>query len=285
MRLGSLFSGIGGLEAGLVRGLGDATVVWQVELDAWCRRVLEKHYPNAKRFDDVRRVGADELEPVDLICGGFPCQDVSSAGTRLGLQGPRSSLWSEFARIIAVLRPRFVVVENVAALRWRGLGRVLSDLATRGYDAAWDCIPASAVGAPHRRDRLFLCAWRVADAGGPRLQGTEPEPTQGDGSPDPGAVLADTDEWRREAQRIAGRQSRDGRAPGYHAHGHDLPLWPPYPDDVLAWGRVPVAAQPVICRVDVRAPRGSDRRRLRALGNSVVSDCAEVVGALIRRAA
>jgi site-specific DNA-cytosine methylase len=96
---------------------------------------------------------------VDVLCGGFPCQDLSYAGKGAGLDGERSGLWGEYARLIRELRPRYVVVENVSALLARGLGRVLGDLAACGYDAEWDCIPASAVGAPHRRDRVWLVAY------------------------------------------------------------------------------------------------------------------------------
>jgi DNA (cytosine-5)-methyltransferase 1 len=158
LTIGSLFSGIGGLELGLERaGLGP--VLWQVECDDYATRVLERHWPDATRHRDVRGVGRHNLSRVDLICGGFPCQDVSNAGKRAGLAGHRSGLWSEFARIVRELRPRYVLVENVAALLGRGMGDVLGDLAACGYDAEWDCIPAAAVGAPHRRDRLFIVAY------------------------------------------------------------------------------------------------------------------------------
>lgn len=164
MTIGSLFSGIGGLEIGLERaGLGP--VIWQAESDAFCREQLEKHWPHAGRYHDVRFI--DEAAPrVALICGGFPCQDVSVAGSGAGIEGPRSGLWSEFARVVGLLRPEHVVVENVPALLGRGFERVLGDLAALGYDAIWDCIPAAAVGAPHRRDRIFVVARRVPDAFG-----------------------------------------------------------------------------------------------------------------------
>lgn len=168
MKMGSLFSGIAGLERGLERATG-AEVVWQAESNPFCRLVLAHHYPKAKRYEDVCDVDGS-AERVDIICGGFPCQDLSYAGKGEGLDGARSGLWSEYERIVCVLRPRYVVVENVAALLARGLGRVLGDLAALGYDAWWDCIPAASVGAPHRRDRLFLVAWRVSDADGVRVR-------------------------------------------------------------------------------------------------------------------
>jgi DNA (cytosine-5)-methyltransferase 1 len=176
MRIGSLFSGIGGLELGLERaGLGP--VVWQVERDSFCRSVLRKHWPSAERFCDVREatglhapacdldddcrcpIPPDRLRPVDVICGGFPCQDVANHGSRLGLDGARSGLWSEYRRIVGELRPEWVVIENVEALRRRGLGVVLGDLAALGYDAEWQTVRAADVGAPHGRARLFVVAY------------------------------------------------------------------------------------------------------------------------------
>jgi DNA (cytosine-5)-methyltransferase 1 len=154
---GSLFAGIGGFDLGFERA--GMRSVWQVEIDPFCRKVLEKHFPHAERFADIRECGEHNLQTVDVISGGFPCQDISTAGAGAGIaEGTRSGLWIEYLRIIRELRPGFVVVENVAALLARGLGRVLGDLAASGYDAEWDCIPASAIGAPHRRDRVWIVA-------------------------------------------------------------------------------------------------------------------------------
>lgn len=158
LTVGSLFSGIGGLELGLEwAGLGP--VKWQVEIDPYCRKVLAKHWPDATRYEDIRDVGKHNLEPVDLICGGFPCQDISYAGKGLGLSGERSGLWYEYARIVGEMGPRYVVVENVAALLNRGLPEVLGTLASCGYDAEWDIIPAGGVGFPHLRERVMLVAY------------------------------------------------------------------------------------------------------------------------------
>lgn len=158
--VGSLFSGIGGLELGLERA--GMEVRWQVENDDYASRVLAKHWPDVARYADVRDVGAHNLEPVDLICGGFPCQDVSLAGQRAGLEGQRSTLWSEFARCIRELRPRWVLAENVPGLlssdSGRFFGAILRDLAAAGYDAEWQSIPAAWVGAPHLRWRVLLVA-------------------------------------------------------------------------------------------------------------------------------
>ncbi len=157
MTAGSLFAGIGGFDLGLERAGLD--VRWQVEIDPFCRAVLARHWPQVRRYEDVRTVDATNLERVDLICGGFPCQDISYAGNRLGLTGQRSGLWFEFARIIRDLAPGFVVVENVSALLDCGMGDVLGTLADIGYDAEWHCIPASAFGAPHARDRVWIIAY------------------------------------------------------------------------------------------------------------------------------
>lgn len=161
--MGSLFAGIGGFDLGFERA-GFKTV-WQVEIDPYCRKVLERHFPHAERFNDVRECGAHNLKSVDVICGGFPCQDISNAGKRTGIDGERSGLWSEYARIVRELRPRFVVVENVAALLGRGLGRVLGDLAEIGYDAEWQSIPAASVGAPHIRERIWILAYPGQELG------------------------------------------------------------------------------------------------------------------------
>lgn len=155
MRVLDLFSGIGGFSLGLERA-GMKTVAF-VEREPFCQRVLAKHWPEVPIYDDVKTYRGDEHE-CDVVCGGFPCQDISFAGRGAGLAGERSGLWSEMARIIGVARPRYVIVENVAALLGRGLGTVLGDLAAIGYDAEWHCIPASYVGAPHRRDRVWIIA-------------------------------------------------------------------------------------------------------------------------------
>ena len=157
LTFGSLFAGIGGFDLGLERAGMECR--WQVEIDDYCQRVLAKHWPDVKRYGDVRNVGKHNLEPVDLICGGFPCQDISELGKRAGIQGRRSRLWAEFYRIICELRPRFVLVENVSDLLVRGMGAVLGDLARCGYDATWQLLPASAFGLPHLRERAFIVAY------------------------------------------------------------------------------------------------------------------------------
>lgn len=157
-RVLDLFSGIGGFSLGLERA-GFETVAF-CEISPKCRHLLATHWPRVPQFNDVCALtAADITGPIDVICGGFPCQDISFAGKGAGLAGERSGLWSEYARLVRELRPTYVIVENVSALLGRGLGDVLGDLAALGYNAWWDCIPAAAVGAPHRRDRIWIVAY------------------------------------------------------------------------------------------------------------------------------
>lgn len=155
--MGSLFAGIGGFDLGFERA-GFETV-WQVEINEWCRKVLAKNFPKAERYADIRECGRHNLSPVDVICGGFPCQDISEAGLRLGIDGERSGLWREMWRITGELRPRILCVENVTAIFVRGIERVLSDLASIGYDAEWDVVGADDLGASQHRERFWLLAY------------------------------------------------------------------------------------------------------------------------------
>ncbi len=158
LTFGSLFAGIGGFDLGFERA--GMQCKWQVEIDPFCQRVLAKHWPNVRRWDDVRTFPPAGEWSVDVICGGFPCQDISAANYRgTGLDGERSGLWFEYSRIIRVLRPRFIVAENVTALTFRGLDRVLSDLAACGFDAEWQVISMQMLGAPTERERLFIVAY------------------------------------------------------------------------------------------------------------------------------
>lgn len=157
MRLGSLCSGVGGLDLGLERALGCETI-WQVEIEPHCRAVLAAHWPNAERFNDVLEVGSHNLAPVDIICFGSPCQDLSSAGKRAGITGPKSRLFYECARIVSELSPEWVVIENVASGASRWVDAMRGEMEQRGYASLPVPIAASDCGAPHRRGRIFLVA-------------------------------------------------------------------------------------------------------------------------------
>ena len=170
LRVLDLFSGIGGFSLGLERTGGFETVAF-CEIEPFPRRVLAKHWPEVPCYDDVRTLTADVLRrdgiAVDVITGGFPCQDLSVAGKQRGMgEGTRSGLWSEIVRLVGELRPQYVIVENVAALlagpserRGGWFGRVLGDLAECGYDAEWENIPAAAVGLSHLRERAWFMAY------------------------------------------------------------------------------------------------------------------------------
>ena len=146
------------MERGLRAAGLDVEVAYQVERSAFCRHILARHWPHAQRFADVCSVGAGVLPSVDLLCGGFPCQDVSSAGRGAGLDGARSGLWWEFLRIIEETRPRWVVVENVASGARRWLPAVRRSLWARGYASLPLGIAACEIGARHRRERIFVVA-------------------------------------------------------------------------------------------------------------------------------
>ena len=162
MRFGSLFSGIGGLDLGLERA--GMECAWQVEIDDYCTRVLEKHWPSVVKHREVEDVGGHNLEAVDLIAGGFPCQPVSFAGKQKAQDDSRW-LWPQFSRIINELRPRWVFIENVTGLLHRGMGDILYDLSEGGYHAIWDTLPASAFGALHKRDRVYVVAYPDSERG------------------------------------------------------------------------------------------------------------------------
>ena len=210
MRVLDLFSGIGGFSLGLERA-GFRTVAF-CEIEPFCRAVLRKHWPEVPCYDDIRTLSADVLErdgiAVDAICGGFPCQDLSFAGKRAGLEGARSGLWGEYRRLIGEIRPRFVIVENVPGLLSLGMGTVLGDLSALGYDAVWDCVPASAVSAPHRRDRVWIVAYTQSERRGEAGRNRRDEPAQRASSG--GEVLADTDNTGLERRQRASLSERGG---------------------------------------------------------------------------
>ncbi len=261
---GSLFAGIGGIDLGLERA--GMVCKWQVEIDDYCQKVFAKHWPNVKRYADVRDCGKHNLEPVDLICGGFPCQDVSLAGKRAGLEGKRTTLWSEFARIIGEFRPRWVLAENVPGLlssdNGRFFGNVLRDLAACGYDAEWDCIPAAAVGAPHRRDRVFIVAY-------PRC-GIESQCCNAK------SVFTEWDGTKESTNQI----SRSGGKPTSLADANCA--WQQQPQGMFCqkWGWIgnsrQWATEPNVGRVANGVPSRVDR--LKCLGNAVVPQVAEWIG-------
>lgn len=158
MRIGSLFSGIGGIEYGF-EAEGFETV-WCIERDKYAQAILRKRFPKAIIYDDVTSIDFTTVPKIDILTGGFPCQDISNAGKRVGITGNRSSLWKYYAKAISTIRPKYAFIENVAALTSRGLDTVLCDLAEMRYDAEYYNVSASAIGAFHRRERIFIIATR-----------------------------------------------------------------------------------------------------------------------------
>lgn len=219
IRVGSLFSGVGGIDLALEwAGLGP--VAWQVERDYWRRAVLARHWPDVARFDDVRTVGAGTLEPVDLIAGGFPCRGTSSAGKRTGLAHPESGLWYEFARIVRELLPGAVLVENPASGRGRWLAEASAELEATGYACRDVGVSAREAGSPQFRPRTFLLAKRrpgVADGLRPGREGST-APYEGRDEPagrrregEPGVPDGDG-ESLREQPRGSGRPNGEDSA-------------------------------------------------------------------------
>lgn len=247
LTIGSLFSGLGGFDLGL-ESAGLGPVLFQVEIDPFCRRVLEKHWPKVTRFDDVTKLRS--YPAVDVLCGGFPCQDVSSCGKRRGLAGEKSGLWFEFARIVREVRPRFVLVENVASGAKRWLPQIRRDLRGLGYRTRAYALSASDVGAPHQRRRIFVVAH--ADRQGEPALPVDAEVGRAS------APLADAygDRPRRSTVRRKARSEPWSSAqPGmvHLVHGVSSGL----------------------------GGRGLAGRQRRALGNAIVPACAEVIGRIV----
>lgn len=271
MRFGSLFSGIGGLDLGLERA--GMTCAWQVEIDDYCRQVLAKHWPDVPRFADVKDVDATQLESVDLICGGFPCQPNSYAGKQAGRSDSRW-LWPEFARLVRDLRPRYVLVENVPGLltveQGRAAQEVFGNLAEYGFDAEWASIPAAAVGAPHLRYRVLVVATRT-DSNRGRFEELAKR------NSDPAQATANGHSRRNDANGLRNAvadpngSGRDRRAGIF---GEE---WRSEDSDRHWW-----ATEPDVGRVANGVPRRVDR--LRGLGNAVVPQVAEWVGRRILEA-
>lgn len=160
LKMLDLFSGIGGFSLAASWTNKIETKAF-CEIDPFCQQVLRKHWPNLPIFDDVKTLTRSSLNcSIDIISGGFPCQDISVANkVQKGLEGQKSGLWFEYLRLIKEFSPKYVVIENVSNLRNKGLNVVLQNLSEVGYDAEWHCIPASHVGAPHQRDRIWILAY------------------------------------------------------------------------------------------------------------------------------
>lgn len=273
-RVLSLFAGIGGFDLGLERTGGFETVA-VAELDTYASKVLALRFPGAPNVGDVTKA---DYPNAHIIVAGFPCQDLSYAGQGAGLAGARSGLFWEVVRAARVVRPRYIVLENVAALLGRGLDVVLRALAEIGYDAEWHCIPASAVGAPHRRDRI----WIVAHA-----RGVEHESS---GFTFSGALAEELSSIAADAEAVFGQafvgNESDGDEPGFGALADAASQWRDgRGQGAKSTGRAELAdggwwaSEPAVGRVAHGVPNRVDR--LRCLGNAVVPQIPELIGRAI----
>lgn len=263
--IGSMFSGIDGLALG-VQCATLGRVAWHAEVDTDAAYVLAEHW-RCPNLGDVTSIDWSRAEPVDVLVGGFPCQDISLAGKGAGIDGERSGLWREFVRAIRALRPRLVFVENVAALLARGFERVAADLAACGYRFAWSCYSSAEVGAPHRRERLFVLA---SDAASERRQG-----------------LAALDHRAREVALEQDGDDADGRsASACEVSGGDRALGSdPGTTSAAAVRRLnPAFVEWMMGFPDGWTAGVSRRARLRLLGNAVQPQVAQAafVGLLSR---
>lgn len=291
LTVGSLFSGIGGFDLAAERA--GMTVEWQVELDDYCNKVLAKHWPTVRRYRDVRDCGAANLAPVDLICGGFPCQPFSVAGKRGGADDDRY-LWPEMRRVIAELKPRWVVAENVPGIINLALDTVLADLDSEGYEVGTLVLPACGVGAWHIRQRV----WIVAHRNGKRCQEQRcpvPVGAEQSGAERHGHIPADTErpEWRADEQEsrqagrvpVAARLGDDGATECGAAADTDSGRSEQHEcdtqravqqSDTFDWW----AAESRVRGVPDGLRSGVDKgrvNRLKALGNAIVPQVAEVL--------
>jgi DNA (cytosine-5)-methyltransferase 1 len=301
LKVGSLFTGIGGIDLGLERA--GFEIAWQCELDSWCRQLLHQHWPSVPQYEDVTELRGGQLEPVEMLAGGFPCQDVSVAGRQAGLkEGTRSGLWSEYARLIGEIRPRYVLVENVPGLLVRGMDRVLGDLSELGYDAEWRTISAADVGAPHLRKRIWIVAYPAEQ----RLQGGSTGRQNVSGVADQSERCSET----RVGDSVRGGCSGlDGRGPGTEPQngcaqlpnadlsGLEGPRQGTLPRRQVAVGHCGSVGsvfgatkqpersewwviEPNVGRVAHGVPKRVDR--LKGLGNAVVPQIVEHIGHLIQ---
>jgi len=256
--VGSLFSGIGGLDLGLERA--GMRVIWQSEIDDYASRVLAKHWPGVPNYGDIKRIDWRRVERPTVICGGYPCQPFSQAGRRKGEEDPRH-LWPWVREAISELRPDYAILENVRGHLSLGGTTVIADLAALGYDAEWRIVSAASVGANHRRDRIIILA-HPNDAGRKKQWVAKSDEEKFSATQYGGNRVANTDSGRFVHTR-ATIYPTDGRFPTF-AEPAERSWW---------------ETEPQVGRVANGVPRRVDR--LRGLGNAVVPQVAEVIGRLV----
>lgn len=240
LRVGSLFSGYAGLDMAL-EAVTDTGLAWVCDNDPTAAQILRHHHPHVPNLGDITEVDWNSAEPVDAITAGFPCQDISDAGQRAGItKGRNSGLWRHIIRAASALRPRLIILENVAAITRRGLDTVAGDLASIGYDARWCTLRASDIGAPHQRNRWFAIAYPTATTDparigmGEQADATHPITGSGNARPEPrrrSQHPADPDSLGRERCRDSWGW---GCGPAYHHRG-PVEWWGRYADAINRW--------------------------------------------------
>jgi DNA (cytosine-5)-methyltransferase 1 len=293
LRVLDLFSGIGGFSLGLERTGGFETVAF-CEIEPFPRRVLAKHWPGTPIHRDVRELRGDDVGPVDVICGGYPCQPFSTAGKRRGAEDDRH-LWPEYRRLISELRPTWVIGENVAGHISMGLDDVLSDLEALGYACRAFIVPACAVGAPHRRDRVWIVGHSDSHGKpvGPQ-HGEAPvvpslaEPTTHPESEQSGRLLIarlqpDTPTGRADAANTYGNDAQGQQSGGFDAQERSLARAGPAGSHHASNGWF-ILTEPPVRGANDGVPAGLDTSRLKALGNAVVPQIPELIGRAILQA-
>jgi len=292
LRYGSLFSGIGGIDLGM--DMAGFECAWQVEIDEKCRQVLERHWPGVPKYGDIFEVKGSKVEPVDILCGGFPCQPVSVAGKRGGVDDERW-LWDEFYRLICEIRPRWVVAENVTGLLSANSGRafaeVLRDLAESGYDAVWNVFPAGGpggVGAPHQRQRIFIIGKYVENSnsrGRRREKRIGKDDLSRSKGEEPNSIIDEASKgcrtWNIESSDVADtKRIRQQRSRSSRIWRSAETYGKREADNAFTIGvNNQWSVEPDVGRVANGVPRRVDR--LRALGNGVVPQVAYKVARMI----
>lgn len=275
-----LFSGIGGFSLGLERTGGFKTEQF-VEIDFPCLKVLHKNFPDVDKCTDIRNIAFAAPGLYDVVCGGFPCQDISVAGLKKGITNEtRSGLWYEFKRIIKEVKPRWVIIENVRNLLNNGLAIVLKDLHEIGYNAEWEIISARSVGAPHLRERI----WIVAYTQGSRI-GDEGRELHNKGRSSGGSGEKSIQQKNREAQNLESRTSSIKST-----NTHNFRFWKSFAteEEKQKWWSEATSSkrdwwetESGFCRILDGLPKGLDkgrRERIKQLGNSIVPQIVEIIG-------
>lgn len=305
IKIGSCFSGIGGFELGIEKALPNTKTVWQIEQNNFCQKILQKHYPHATIYSDIKEIKNEKLhtiEPVQIIIGGFPCQDISQAGLKKGIEhGKKSSLWKDMFRIIEHQRPFLVILENVKALltNGRGMQIVIQDL-QKVYDCIeWTIVSAREMGAPHLRERVFIIGYnrKPNTTENPQMY-TNNQPSEMENKEH---QISEKEQYKTEYSHVSRNTDKiiDGTEKIQTSYPN-MPRFKKQPKRAKPmektiqitecrsskigrihqrnyWKETPI--EPPLCDLDDGVP--NRLARLRVLGNAIVPQCSEYIGRLI----